>query len=1608
MANCPTLEQLQSFLTGVLSAADEEVICGHVEACVTCQGAMESLVSAGPSTSVPRSADPALVKSALDRLKGATPPVGWSVPRRDLPTRRADKTDETEVIPVPEIPGYIEIEELGRGGMGVVYKARQVALNRIVALKMVFAGGVSGRESWARFRTEVEAVAALHHPNIVQIYEVGAHKGNPFFSMEFAAGGTLRTRFPDKPAPPRDAAELVAKLARAVQYAHDRGIIHRDLKPANVLLTVDGIPKIADFGLAKRIDDEFLVRTQTGRILGTPSYMAPEQASGKGNRAGPAVDTYALGALLYELFTGRPPFDGDSFESTLHQILNEQPVAPRRLNATLPRDLETVCLKCLEKEPHRRYSSAGALADDLERFLSGQPVRVRPVGPLERGLRWCRRNPVLAGAWVGFIGALALGLAGVSWKWHEAETEKKNVENAEQKARRERDEASAARDESKRLTAGMLLDKGIDRAENGAVSEGVFWMLEALKAAPEDDHGLRRAARLNLAAWLPQTHGLRLTIPGDFRCAAISPGGRWIVTGGATGAVQFWDADTGRLHGPPSQVVGDRVAAVAFSPDGARCLVCSPKCVQRFDTTTGKPVGGPLTHPDDVHAAVFSPDGRRIATACEDGVARLWDAADGKPLGELFRDVKTHPICLAFSPDGLTLAIGTARSYEFDPGKTRARAGRSLKTNPAEAHLVDLSTRKRRAGPLRHDGMVNQVAFDRSGTRLLTAGSDGTARLWDATTGRPLGPALVHAGEVPTADFTPDGTVIATSDVLGRVSEVRWWNATTGEPLVGSLPRHRGYLSSLAFSADGRTLITVAARRPDGVAEDDLCVRVWQVARPMVPPPLTRADKINRPSARESQSVSVARVSPDGSTALTWDSEGTVARLWDVETGLPRGKPIRHPWPVCTAAFSPDGVTAAVASYDKPGAAGASVASFCRMIDATSGQVLFTLPHPNWVNTLAFTPDGTLLATGSFDRCVRLWNSATGRRIGATWRQRDIVHRIAFSPDGRSLAVSHYGDDSGSYATAVWKVADRQLRGWELPFDSVFFSPDSQLIASGGTGTTARLWGANTGRAVEPNLTALHPDELHVEFSPEGRKLLMDGTDGSAGLWDVATGRHLGLPMSHTYPVTARAFSPDGQLLLLGYADGTARLWDAVTQKPLGPPIRCADPVRGVAFTHAGRFFVTVGASGPRVIPVPEPLAAEDLDRVRLRLEVRTGLMMTQSGYVTELQSPAWHARRDELARLEGSTESAYPGGVDERIWHEICARNAEADGNSSAAEWHLDRLLALDPTDWRLHARRARVYSNAGQFDRAGAEYSEALRRGRSDELLNWYDHRVAECERAGRWNTALWYVDRAIAAEPKGWERFAVRAGVYDKLGRADERDADVTRAVELGADGLYLLRFGSEYARRGQWVQAIHSYALARERGPTLIVGDEQHALALLRSSNTMGYSELCRKLIAGAEALTDPGSAPGAAWACVLNPGAVDDYGPVVRLASVTVQEVPGVTTRRPGPLIVLGAALYRAGQYREALERLNEAVTLRNGNVPQAWAFLALVHHRLGNATEAKNWFAKIPVQTPGTVSLDWDVLEIEVLRWEVERTMRPWDVLEIEVQRREVETTMRP
>lgn len=505
-AKCPDDAVLRRFMLGRIVGREAEMLELHVAVCPACESRIEitpaedELVAAMRDRSpVLTALDSSLTSRLVDRMRAVRPP------RSDREVRRPQHEFATDCGPVtkpqspPQAFDFLDSpggpDELGRigdyrvravlgsGGMGVVFRADDPKLGRTVALKLLLDTRCSDPRYVARFRAEATAVARLQHPAIVQVYETGVHRGRPYLALEYVPSGTLAEQLGGRPQPPTASADLVARLAEAVQHAHEQGVIHRDLKPGNVLLAADGSPKLTDFGLAKLPDDEGM--TRTGDILGTPSYMAPESTSGEGS-SGPALDIYALGAILYEMVTGRPPFRAATALETLEQVRTVDPVAPGRLQPGLSRDLETICLRCLEKTASRRYGSAQQLADDLGRFLRGEPVRARPVGPLRRLTKWARRQPTIAAlALVSIIFGVAflIGVLRYNAQLRDAAAEERRLR---ERARRQYDQA---RDTVRQMLARADArgDAGIPRLQELRRDQQEDALAFFLRIAADDD-----------------------------------------------------------------------------------------------------------------------------------------------------------------------------------------------------------------------------------------------------------------------------------------------------------------------------------------------------------------------------------------------------------------------------------------------------------------------------------------------------------------------------------------------------------------------------------------------------------------------------------------------------------------------------------------------------------------------------------------------------------------------------------------------------------------------------------------------------------------------------------------------------------------------------------------------------------------------------------------------------------------------------------------------------------------------------------------------------------------------------------------------------------------
>jgi WD40 repeat protein/serine/threonine protein kinase len=712
----------------------------------------------------------------------------------DDPWVTSATASSSATLEVPSlVPGYEMLGEIGRGGMGVVYRARQIKLDRVVALKMILAGGHSGAEVRARFETEAHAAARLQHPGIVQIYEFGEADGLPFLSLEYIDGGSLQHALGGKPLPPRQAAVLAEKMARAVHFAHERGVVHRDLKPANVLLPAaacgfaltgsdaanakpqtDVVPKITDFGLAKLLDSDSR-QTHSGAVLGTPCYMAPEQALGHGAQVGPWTDIYALGAVLYEMLTGRPPFLRVTMMETLGQVVAHDPIPPRRLQALVPRDLETICLKCLHKEPKKRYSTAKELAEDLERFLGDRPIHARPTSVAEKVLRWMHRQPLNASL-LGLV--VLMGLAGILVAWLNARgPQPPSQQEAEQQlyfnrialadrelrngkpawARRQLDLCPAPY----RLWEYHYLDRALRGkptttwpAHPRAITCLAFAPKAALLATASGDGTVR--------LWQLPTGQLVRELPGHpngVNWACFSPDGRYLASAGDDQTVTLWHTDTGR---PWKRLVGhgQPVAAVAFHPEGRLLASCTfdsdePGQVWLWDVERGMVLHRYCGHTSRVGGLAYSPDGRWLASASHDGTVRL---LDGRTAQEVLV-VREHafPVsAIVFSPDGRLVASAAGRLETDRPDQEEV-----LIWHAATGKVVH-----RLQG---HQRRPTTLAFSADGQRLATAGWDREIKLWDVGTGQEVLTLQGHTDSVLHLAFSPGGRWLASGGLDHQV-----------------------------------------------------------------------------------------------------------------------------------------------------------------------------------------------------------------------------------------------------------------------------------------------------------------------------------------------------------------------------------------------------------------------------------------------------------------------------------------------------------------------------------------------------------------------------------------------------------------------------------------------------------------------------------------------------------------------------------------------------------------------------------------------------------------------------------------------------------------------
>jgi WD40 repeat protein/tRNA A-37 threonylcarbamoyl transferase component Bud32 len=1104
---------LRALSLGQLTEAELARVSAHLGGCPECCGRIDQLAAADQllarlqQKAASREAvlvTPAQRRSAVRALRQS----------REVRSATQKRQDAVPVLlPLPKQVGdYDILAEVGRGGMGVVYKAWHRSLHRLAALKMVLAGEFASPTQELRFQLEAELAARVRHPNIVQVYEIGSYEGRPFLALEWAEGGSLANRLEGKPWPPREAASLIETLARAIDVAHGEGVVHRDLKPANILLSTEdsqdksaagdlqaAVPKVADFGLAQMTEGGQTM-TQSGLLVGTPGYMAPEQAGGKRAQVGPATDIYALGVVLYQLLTGQLPFERDSTLELLRAVTSDEPPRPRHLQPRVPRDLEAVTLHCLEKEPGRRYATALALAEDLRRFLNGEQVMARPVGAPARLVRACRRRPLVALLLGLLTVSLFGGLGGVTWKWLEAD-EQRNLANTEKQAalylayRASVAAASAALEKPDVADATRYL-KAAPKALRG-------WEWRHLSNRLDDSstlvpllaggQGFLIAAPDQLRVGILTETGLGITdLEGrEQRTVPLGPehrNGRVSVSWTRRGLrIAAWVDDTAfDLLDEAGQVLcrvvrPDTIKGqtdVVVSPDSTRLAFLTGEAYKQvavFDAIRGELTARCKGHDQGVWPYTFSPDSKKLATGSADATARVWNAATGE-------------------------LLATCRG---------------------------------------HASTVHSVTFSPDGTRLLTASADGTVMQWDAAKGQLVElPYDRHGALLYSAVYSPDGQWVASG---GEDRIIRVWTARGRHEDVAVLQGHTGYVFEVAFAPDGRRLASRSSRIGGHVGYDD-SVRVWDLD-PEASLPVLRGHR---------GAIHPLAYSPDGRWLGSGSWDGTV-RLWDAATGelcaiLP------HPSYVFGLAFGPDGTWLLT---------GDRFSGRLRVWDVATARVRKEIPfHGRTVlfYSLTVSPDGTRVAAtvvgeGFKNHRMTVCDIATGEPLfsaeGAA---------LAYSPDGRWLAVRAADEKTVLLLDARTHEKSARFSGHKSQVYKAAFSADSRYLASCSQDHTVRLWPIGGG---ECRVLSGHTDLVYaVAFHPDGTRLASAARDGAVWLWDVARGEEVvRLPGQKSF-VWSLAFSKDGATLASGSGDGTVRLWDTAPLKTRYQARREAEALR--------------------------------------------------------------------------------------------------------------------------------------------------------------------------------------------------------------------------------------------------------------------------------------------------------------------------------------------------------------------------------------------------------------------------------------------------------------
>lgn len=991
--------------------------------------------------------------------------------------RRAGVGGETSRVP-RFLGEYEVLEEIARGGMGVVYRARQVKLNRQVALKVIRDPSIASLSDLRRFRAEAEAVAQLDHPNIVPIYEVGQVEDCPYFSMRLVEGGNLTRWIESLKLNPRWAAELMLKVTRAVQYAHQRAILHRDLKPSNILVDGAREPYVTDFGLAKRTDltdGSGGAATLSGAVMGTPSYMAAEQALGQVRDLTTATDVYSLGATLYETLTGRPPFQAESVPETLRQVVEVEPQRLRAINPEIDRDLETICLKCLEKQQGKRYPTAEDLAEDLTRWLEGRPITARPVSNRERLVKWARRRPGIAGLSVFSIVALMVLIGGGFWFTA-------SLSRALDLANRGRYAADSslmrrAMDDGQIYRVRELLDdyrpKGGSLVDYRDFEWFYFWR--------QCDEELMRL----------DGHESAVT------AVSYNPKGVVLASSDIKGKVYFWNPEDGRRIGGIS--TGGSAVGLAFSRDGKKLAIATDKDLQIWDWSRGQRIAAAPTD-GTIRRLDWSLDGRKILGGSFMGRLQLFDLSDQ-------RIEASEPFTLDTGRGEPSVAPVYGVAFSLD--------GKKGYSSSHEPGLIvwDIETRKVEKVLPHPSGSIN-LALSEDGQRLMVTGLDGSVLIWQTSDWSLLESFLRTAGEMKGhqgygSDISDDGKLV----ILGVPNRIPILSVDEGRRIDLMTREVSLAIQAMSFRPDGRQVALV----------DKNTVWLRRITTGSTPPEMEPTDlgRLGHLAISEDRrwlgvvgdngQVRLRMLGEDGQ-ARSWKAHNLrifdlvflgdrrlatcggdgLIKIWDVQSGEEIRVMRGHQGAVYAISASPSGKELASAGVDgQVRIWDSDTGQLRRSIDARSGSIL----------SLAHDPSGQRLAVAGADGRVTIWSTRSGSRLLGPLMGGDTLRAVAFSPDGAKVAAG--GTDKGSGRITIWNARTGSIQTIIddlADVEDLAFSRSSRRLASGNDQGLVQLWDVSSGRETLA-LPGGGNRIAGVGFSPDGLSLFASGWDGTIRIW---------------------------------------------------------------------------------------------------------------------------------------------------------------------------------------------------------------------------------------------------------------------------------------------------------------------------------------------------------------------------------------------------------------------------------------------------------------------------------------------------------------------------